>query len=192
MITADHAGFIKYWQSNMNNVKMYQGHKEPIRSLRWDIAPVTGYSQLGSKTKLCFSITSIILNRYEAFLNLASSVAVNIIFLHFMNEQKYPHFVSIALPFVGVDLQWLSTSYFSYIIDELCRKLMKKSQTCKLQIYLYLTKYALFPSHWILGYFGFNVKSFDKFFSIYEKFTPLNFINNIKLIVLICKPQKYI
>ncbi|XP_060551077.1 pre-mRNA 3' end processing protein WDR33-like [Ruditapes philippinarum] len=33
MLTADHAGFIKYWQSNMNNVKMYQGHKEPIRSI---------------------------------------------------------------------------------------------------------------------------------------------------------------
>ncbi|KAH3823225.1 hypothetical protein DPMN_125024 [Dreissena polymorpha] len=37
MVTGDHAGFIKYWQSNMNNVKMYQGHKEPVRSIRWDI-----------------------------------------------------------------------------------------------------------------------------------------------------------
>lgn len=36
MLTADHGGFIKYWQSNMNNVKMYQAHKEPIRGLRWD------------------------------------------------------------------------------------------------------------------------------------------------------------
>jgi len=36
MVTADHAGYIKYWQSNMNNVKMYQGHKEPIRGIRWD------------------------------------------------------------------------------------------------------------------------------------------------------------
>ena len=34
MVTADHAGYIKYWQSNMNNVKMYQGHKEPIRGIR--------------------------------------------------------------------------------------------------------------------------------------------------------------
>ncbi|XP_061163198.1 pre-mRNA 3' end processing protein WDR33-like isoform X1 [Saccostrea echinata] len=33
MVTADHFGYIKYWQSNMNNVKMYQGHKEPIRGL---------------------------------------------------------------------------------------------------------------------------------------------------------------
>lgn len=33
MITADHNGFVKYWQSNMNNVKMYQIHKEPVRGL---------------------------------------------------------------------------------------------------------------------------------------------------------------
>ncbi|XP_048258673.1 pre-mRNA 3' end processing protein WDR33-like [Haliotis rufescens] len=33
MVTADHAGFIKYWQSNMNNVKMYQGHKEAVRGI---------------------------------------------------------------------------------------------------------------------------------------------------------------
>lgn len=35
MLTADHAGFVKYWQSNMNNVKMYQAHKDPIRGLRY-------------------------------------------------------------------------------------------------------------------------------------------------------------
>ena len=31
MVTGDHAGYIKYWQSNMNNVKMFQAHKEPVR-----------------------------------------------------------------------------------------------------------------------------------------------------------------
>ncbi|XP_070560840.1 pre-mRNA 3' end processing protein WDR33-like [Ptychodera flava] len=31
MLTGDHAGYVKYWQSNMNNVKMFQAHKEPIR-----------------------------------------------------------------------------------------------------------------------------------------------------------------
>ena len=36
MLTADHAGFIKYWQSNMNNVKMFQAHKDPVRGLRWE------------------------------------------------------------------------------------------------------------------------------------------------------------
>lgn len=35
MVTGDHAGFVKYWQSNMNNVKMFQAHKEAVRGLRY-------------------------------------------------------------------------------------------------------------------------------------------------------------
>nr|XP_057924760.1 pre-mRNA 3' end processing protein WDR33 isoform X1 [Doryrhamphus excisus] len=31
MLTADHGGYVKYWQSNMNNVKMFQAHKEAVR-----------------------------------------------------------------------------------------------------------------------------------------------------------------
>lgn len=33
MVTGDHSGYIKYWQSNMNNVKMFQAHKEAVRGL---------------------------------------------------------------------------------------------------------------------------------------------------------------
>ncbi|ORX94280.1 WD40 repeat-like protein [Basidiobolus meristosporus CBS 931.73] len=33
MVTADHSGVIKYWQSNMNNLKVFQGHKEAIRDI---------------------------------------------------------------------------------------------------------------------------------------------------------------
>uniref|UniRef100_A0A182YGC8 WD_REPEATS_REGION domain-containing protein n=1 Tax=Anopheles stephensi TaxID=30069 RepID=A0A182YGC8_ANOST len=33
MVTGDHGGFVKYWQSNMNNVKMFQAHKDPIRGI---------------------------------------------------------------------------------------------------------------------------------------------------------------
>jgi len=33
MVTADHSGIIKYWQSNMNNLKAFQGHSEAIRDL---------------------------------------------------------------------------------------------------------------------------------------------------------------
>uniref|UniRef100_A0A1I8Q2Z6 Uncharacterized protein n=1 Tax=Stomoxys calcitrans TaxID=35570 RepID=A0A1I8Q2Z6_STOCA len=33
MVTGDHAGYVKYWQSNMNNVKMFQAHKEAIRGI---------------------------------------------------------------------------------------------------------------------------------------------------------------
>lgn len=35
MVTGDHGGYVKYWQSNMNNVKMYQAHKEAIRGIRY-------------------------------------------------------------------------------------------------------------------------------------------------------------
>ncbi|XP_037947484.1 pre-mRNA 3' end processing protein WDR33 [Teleopsis dalmanni] len=33
MVTGDHSGYVKYWQSNMNNVKMFQAHKEAIRGI---------------------------------------------------------------------------------------------------------------------------------------------------------------
>lgn len=59
MLTADHAGFIKYWQSNMNNVKMYQGHKEPIRSIRWDIAPPSGQYQHCSKVYVTLPVKCV-------------------------------------------------------------------------------------------------------------------------------------
>lgn len=35
MLTADHGGYVKYWQSNMNNVKMFQAHKEAVREARF-------------------------------------------------------------------------------------------------------------------------------------------------------------
>lgn len=38
MVTGDHAGYVKYWQSNMNNVKMFQAHKEAIRGIRYSLS----------------------------------------------------------------------------------------------------------------------------------------------------------
>jgi hypothetical protein len=35
MLTGDDKGYVKYWQANMNNVKMFQGHLEAIRGLRY-------------------------------------------------------------------------------------------------------------------------------------------------------------
>lgn len=37
MVTGDHGGYVKYWQSNMNNVRMFQAHKEPVRGIRYDV-----------------------------------------------------------------------------------------------------------------------------------------------------------
>ena len=36
MVTTDDRGFVKYWQSNFNNVHTFQAHSEPIRCSRWD------------------------------------------------------------------------------------------------------------------------------------------------------------
>jgi len=40
MVTGDHMGYIKYWQSNMNNVRMFQAHKDPVRGIRWACLPL--------------------------------------------------------------------------------------------------------------------------------------------------------
>ena len=37
MVTGDHAGYIKYWQSNMNNVKMFQVIISPLKLLIIDL-----------------------------------------------------------------------------------------------------------------------------------------------------------
>lgn len=37
LLSGDHGGVVKYWQSNMNNVQMYEAHKEPIRGLRLEM-----------------------------------------------------------------------------------------------------------------------------------------------------------
>ena len=34
LLSGDHQGSIKYWQSNMNNVRMIQAHLDPIRGVR--------------------------------------------------------------------------------------------------------------------------------------------------------------
>lgn len=34
LLTADHTGNVKYWQSNMNNVKSFDAHTEVIRDAR--------------------------------------------------------------------------------------------------------------------------------------------------------------
>lgn len=35
MVTTDDKGYVKYWQSNMNNVHTFQAHSEPVRCSRW-------------------------------------------------------------------------------------------------------------------------------------------------------------
>ena len=35
LVTADNNGIIKYWQANMNNLKAFVGHKDPIRGISY-------------------------------------------------------------------------------------------------------------------------------------------------------------
>ncbi|KAJ8908193.1 hypothetical protein NDN08_008287 [Rhodosorus marinus] len=38
MVTGDHQGLIKYWQSNMNNLKAFQAHEESIRDISFAVS----------------------------------------------------------------------------------------------------------------------------------------------------------
>lgn len=68
MVTADHAGYIKYWQSNMNNVKMFQGHKEPVRGIRYATwSPQLAWA--GSSRNALTFISEIIGTIFCAFVN---------------------------------------------------------------------------------------------------------------------------
>jgi len=65
MLTADHSGFVKYWQSNMNNVKMYQAHRDPVRGLRWDtLCTVAAFSAVCQ----CYDISASTLDIQACFL----------------------------------------------------------------------------------------------------------------------------
>ena len=59
LLSSDHGGFIKYWQSNMNNVKMYEAHKEPIRGLRLE-SLVPGAQQNGQFLAVLVGIVELI------------------------------------------------------------------------------------------------------------------------------------
>ena len=77
MVTADHSGYIKYWQSNMNNVKMFQGHKEPVRGIRYATwSPQLAWA--GSSRNALTFICAIVGTVFHAALN---AVAVFIILI---------------------------------------------------------------------------------------------------------------
>ncbi|CAD6239478.1 GSCOCG00008708001-RA-CDS [Cotesia congregata] len=58
MVTGDHSGYVKYWQTNMNNVKMFQAHKEAVRGFRYII--IHHSSPLVSHDTMLFIRTTIV------------------------------------------------------------------------------------------------------------------------------------
>ena len=61
MLTADHSGFVKYWQSNMNNVKMFQAHRDPVRGLRWDTLRTAAASAVCQRDDISLAIQACVL-----------------------------------------------------------------------------------------------------------------------------------
>lgn len=59
MVTADQTGYVKYWQSNMNNVKMFQAHKEPVRAIRCDILLIATL-QFATAYQITFCLTALL------------------------------------------------------------------------------------------------------------------------------------
>ncbi|KER28966.1 hypothetical protein T265_04343 [Opisthorchis viverrini] len=55
LLTADHSGYVKYWQANMNNVEMYQAHKEPIRGVRNPVTHLTELAHFLHAPWLCYT-----------------------------------------------------------------------------------------------------------------------------------------
>lgn len=47
MVTTDDRGFVKYWQSNFNNVHTFQAHSDPVKCSRLEV-----YSQASFKHQI--------------------------------------------------------------------------------------------------------------------------------------------
>ena len=93
MVTADQTGYVKYWQSNMNNVKMFQAHKEPVRAIRCDILLIT------------FASSQALYIVYIQF-TLLEHININYCFLDVINCDALK-FTSIDDDFISIDLGYL-------------------------------------------------------------------------------------
>ena len=60
MLTGDDKGYVKYWQANMNNVKMFQGHIESIRGLRYKLTTLNSKLLFGLVVSLFFHYLSLL------------------------------------------------------------------------------------------------------------------------------------
>ena len=100
MVTGDTSGYIKYWQSNMNNVNSFQAHQDPVRGLRY-----LNLLQL----QLTFS------HRYRK-LHYYNSIDYNVYFNYdyFQWPNKQLLYIYIIIVFVKLNIK---TNYYLKIID---------------------------------------------------------------------------
>ena len=114
MVTGDHAGFIKYWQTNMNNVKMYQGHKEPIRSIRWEPRPHCDTCVFSSAGKLFFMFLSYSCSKVYILVTCIISV---LRLEHVINNGLTAWFLGIIkLSFIKKNFLHLQLFYLSFYV----------------------------------------------------------------------------
>ena len=185
MITGDHAGFVKYWQTNMNNVKMYQGHKEPIRSLRWDIAPTCGSFQLVSKIKQCFWIDYNTSKDAEACHNVAIMV-FEYLTPTVCEMQKYLYLTKYALLFLLLKFSWIPWTW-------ICVCNLLHHAACNMQKYLYLTKYVLLFLSTKLSWFPHTLVGFIEYLhhTAYDVQKYL-YLTNYALLFLVLKLVRFL
>ncbi|NP_001019392.2 pre-mRNA 3' end processing protein WDR33 isoform 2 [Danio rerio] len=107
MLTADHGGYVKYWQSNMNNVKMFQAHKEAIREarsihnlpfsvvnpsllllLQWQGSACRGLSSVLIYSSLCCSMFMSFLIDTCVYLSPVAELCILIFYIHSYFVQK--------------------------------------------------------------------------------------------------------
>ena len=103
MVTADHKGVIKYWQSNMNNLKMIEGHKEAIRDLS------------------CVHLRNLFLLYLFlfSFTNLIYTNQLNITALH-QPIQNLLHVQTIGLSRYGISMKELKRMLYLVRISYVC------------------------------------------------------------------------
>ena len=117
MVTADQGGYVKYWQSNMNNVKMFQAHKEPVRAIRWGSS--------GDVFTVIIILFIISCNNNKKYKNLSNS---------FAQLNKFNFFEILFL----IKLVILE---FSFVLSLVCHLLIGHSKVIKVpKIFNSLTK----------------------------------------------------
>jgi len=102
MLTGDDKGYIKYWQTNMNNVKMFQGHIEAIRGLRYKNQTLIYHTCFSFHViRICVLLSMIfayksILNNLLIYIKLVNNKQIkNLIYKIIQNECCIKKFIPI-------------------------------------------------------------------------------------------------
>lgn len=132
MVTGDHAGYVKYWQSNMNNVKMFQAHKEALRGIRYLQLHSVLIIIISTIVLLCCCVT--INGTFLLLLLLLSSKEINDIFRRSNKENRMRNEPIILFVFLQINLisvlmiMYFSVMYHAKKDNKLCFKSEKKSR----------------------------------------------------------------